>query len=211
MPSKSKAQHNLMEGVAHSAAFAKKVGIPMSVGKDFVTADKGKKFGSGGQPRLQGINQPKTHHGSQALFKEGGMAKKDMESKAEERKEMKVDEAQDKKLIKKAFGMHDKQEHSGKHTDLSKLKKGGMAMKKYAKGGSIKEERMEPATMANEVEHGKNLSHGEHGEQKRGHTRGKNLGDSGKVLAPKQMAKGGTASSRADGIAQRGKTRGKIC
>jgi hypothetical protein len=27
----------------------------------------------------------------------------------------------------------------------------------------------------------------------------------------KKMAKGGSASSRADGIAQRGKTRGKIC
>lgn len=28
---------------------------------------------------------------------------------------------------------------------------------------------------------------------------------------PKKMAKGGTASSRGDGIAQRGKTRGKMC
>lgn len=28
---------------------------------------------------------------------------------------------------------------------------------------------------------------------------------------PKKMAKGGSASSRADGIAQRGKTRGKMC
>jgi hypothetical protein len=28
---------------------------------------------------------------------------------------------------------------------------------------------------------------------------------------PKKMAKGGTASSRADGIASRGKTRGKMC
>jgi len=40
---------------------------------------------------------------------------------------------QDKKLIKKAFAMHDKQEHKGgKGTNLSKLKKGGvtsMAMK----------------------------------------------------------------------------------
>jgi hypothetical protein len=35
------------------------------------------------------------------------------------------DEAEDKKLIKKAFKMHDAQEHKGKHTDLSKLKKGG--------------------------------------------------------------------------------------
>jgi hypothetical protein len=33
---------------------------------------------------------------------------------------------QDKKLIKKAFSMHDKQEHKGgKGTNLSKLKKGG--------------------------------------------------------------------------------------
>jgi len=75
MPSKSKAQHNLMEGVAHNAAFAKKVGIPQSVGRDFAEADKGKKFGKGGassQADRQSINQPKTNHGEQALFKNGG-------------------------------------------------------------------------------------------------------------------------------------------
>jgi hypothetical protein len=48
MPSKSKAQHNLMEAVAHNPAFAKKVGIPQKVGKDFSDADKGKKFNKGG-------------------------------------------------------------------------------------------------------------------------------------------------------------------
>jgi hypothetical protein len=48
MPSKSKAQHKLMEAVAHNAKFAKKVGIPQSVGKDFSEADKGKKFKKGG-------------------------------------------------------------------------------------------------------------------------------------------------------------------
>jgi hypothetical protein len=48
MPSKSKAQHNLMEAVAHSPKFAKKVGIPQKVGKDFAEADKGKTFKSGG-------------------------------------------------------------------------------------------------------------------------------------------------------------------
>lgn len=37
-----------MEAVAHNPAFAKKVGIPQSVGKDFANADKGKKFASGG-------------------------------------------------------------------------------------------------------------------------------------------------------------------
>jgi len=48
MPSKSKKQHNLMEAVAHNKAFAKKVGIPQKVGKEFAAADKGKKFGLGG-------------------------------------------------------------------------------------------------------------------------------------------------------------------
>lgn len=48
MPSKSKAQHNLMEAVAHNPAFAKKKGIPQSVGQEFVAADTGKaKFTKG--------------------------------------------------------------------------------------------------------------------------------------------------------------------
>ena len=37
-----------MEAVAHSPAFAKKVGIKQSVGKDFAAADKGKSFKKGG-------------------------------------------------------------------------------------------------------------------------------------------------------------------
>ena len=74
MPSVSKKQHNLMEAVAHNPAFAKKVGISQSVGKDFAAADKGKKFGSGGatRPDVQKVNKPKTRHGKMAFFKEGG-------------------------------------------------------------------------------------------------------------------------------------------
>jgi len=48
MPSKSKAQHNLMEAVAHSPKFAKKVGISQKVGKEFAKADEDKKFKDGG-------------------------------------------------------------------------------------------------------------------------------------------------------------------
>ena len=51
MPSKSKKQHNLMEAVAHNPAFAKKVGIPMKVGKDFAAADKKTSFKSGGKTK----------------------------------------------------------------------------------------------------------------------------------------------------------------
>ena len=52
---------------------------------------------------------------------------------------------EDKKLIKKAIGMHDKQEHKGSKTDLSKLKKGGATkccgggkIKKMASGGFVR-------------------------------------------------------------------------
>lgn len=41
MPSKSRAQARLMAAVAHNPKFAKKVGIPQSVGRDFNEADSG--------------------------------------------------------------------------------------------------------------------------------------------------------------------------
>ena len=39
MPSKSKKQAKLMSAVAHNKDFAKKVGIPQSVGREFNKAD----------------------------------------------------------------------------------------------------------------------------------------------------------------------------
>ena len=48
MPSTSKKQHNFMAAVANNPKFAKKVGVPQSVGKDFTTADKDRKFSKGG-------------------------------------------------------------------------------------------------------------------------------------------------------------------
>jgi hypothetical protein len=181
MPSKSKKQHNLMEAVAHSEKFAKRVGIPMSVGKDYVAADKGRKFGVGGSANITHggkgqINKQVTRAGSTFGSqkevpninlnkyigkKEGGMAKSDS------KEDMKMDKAQDKAMIKKAFSMHDKQEHKGEHTNLSKLKKGGMAMK----------ETMGPRNMSKDVEAGSNklLSHGESAVQKRAILRVKTL------------------------------------
>jgi len=54
----------------------------------------------------------------------------------------KEDMAQDKAIVKKAFKMHDKQEHKGgKGTDLSKLKKGGK-VKKMAAGGKTNEDML---------------------------------------------------------------------
>ena len=48
MPSVSKKQHNFMAAVANNPAFAKKAGVPASVGKEFIKADKGRKFAKGG-------------------------------------------------------------------------------------------------------------------------------------------------------------------
>ena len=125
-----------MEMVAHNPKMAKKVGVPQSVGKDFVAADKGKKFSTGERPDLQKANIKKTDHGQSTLFNGGGMAKSDV------KEDTKMDKSQDKAMIKKAFKQHDAQEHKGgKGTKLA-LKSGGMcgggkAMKKMAKGGGI--------------------------------------------------------------------------
>ena len=107
MPSSSKAQHKFMAAIAHSPSFAKKAGVPQSVGKDFTAADKGRKFAKGGD-----------------------MAKKippfmGKETKAEEAKEMKVKAKSPAMYMKgeKAEGVHGK----------SGIEK----MTKYARGGGI--------------------------------------------------------------------------
>ena len=58
-----------MAAVAHSPEFAKKAGVPMSVGKDFVVADKGKKFRADGASSSlkQGINKQQTNRGAKQL------------------------------------------------------------------------------------------------------------------------------------------------
>ena len=48
MPSKTREQHNFMAAVANNPEFAKKAGVPQSVGQKFLNADKGRKFKEGG-------------------------------------------------------------------------------------------------------------------------------------------------------------------
>jgi hypothetical protein len=84
MPSSSKKQADFMRAVAHSPSFAKKTGVPMSVGKDFSTADKGRKFSKGGT-----------------------MAKSDM------KEDMAMDLKQDKSMMQKAVNKHESRLHKG--------------------------------------------------------------------------------------------------
>lgn len=109
MPSKSKAQRNLMAAAAHNPAFAKKVGVPVSVAQEFNKADKGKKFKEGGMSKLK------------KLFK-------GKESYAEEMKEAKA--IKSGKITPSEYAKGEKME------EAKKMKKGGMC-KGYARGGGI--------------------------------------------------------------------------
>ena len=123
MPSVSKKQHNLMAAVANNPKFAKKVGIPKSVGEEFMEADKGKKFRSGGSIRA-GINKPKTHHGkiqmpNYSLQKyvgknEGGILKGNEMKKSEMMGRM------------KSKGEHAVQKKSKRGAEMVMMAKGGL-------------------------------------------------------------------------------------
>ena len=158
-----------MAAIAHNPAFAKKVGIPQSVGKDFDEADKGKKFGSGGRtrPDVQKVNKPKTDHGKSAFFNKGGNT---MASK--------MNPGMMAIMAKRKDGMH--KMPNGKMMKDSAMKKGGMA------GGGMPMKDGKPAFIGD----------------------GKGMNKGG--MAMKKMNMGGSASSRADGVAVKGKTKGKM-
>ena len=122
MPSTSKKQHNFMAAVAHNPAFAKKAGVPQSVGKEFNQADKGRKFSKGGDMKMVNKGGKMVPHfaaDGKGKMAKGGMAKADMK--------------QDKGMMQKAVNKHEGRLHKGQ--PMTKLNMGGMA---YAKGGFTK-------------------------------------------------------------------------
>jgi len=132
MPSTSKKQHNFMEAIAHNPGFAKKVGIPQSVGKDFSNADKGKTFKRGGDMATKGVNPF-------AKFEKSG---KDVEVKGKGKEGSKKEEAFDKSQMgMKKGGM--KKMAGGGMTSMGKVKTNpgninGVAIKGKTKGTQIK-------------------------------------------------------------------------
>jgi len=98
-----------MEAVAHNPSFAKKAGVPQSVGKDFSEADKGRKFFKGGDMKKMNMGG----------YADGGMAHKDVKM--------------DKGMMQKAVNKHEGRLHKG--AEMTKLSKGGMAPSKM---GSVK-------------------------------------------------------------------------
>ena len=91
MPAKSAAQKRLMDAAAHNPAFAKKVGIPSKVAKEFSKASKGQTFKEGGDMKeskamvkkevsfMKKKGAPKSmvkHEMAEAGMEAGGVAKK---------------------------------------------------------------------------------------------------------------------------------------
>lgn len=107
MPSTSAKQARFMAAVAHSPSFAKKAGVPQSVGRDFNKADKGRKFKEGGT--TMATDKLKK------LFK-------NKESYSEELKEAKA--IKSGKISPQEYAKGEKMEKT-------------MQVKKYAKGGGV--------------------------------------------------------------------------
>jgi hypothetical protein len=182
MPSVSKKQHNLMALVANNPKAAKRLGIPRSVGEEFMKADKGRKFKEGGALKEVDSNEnpglsklPTEVRNKMGYMKKGGMAKGYAKGGCATKS--------DAKMIAK-------KEVKGHESSMHKMKKGGIVEKgtgeKYAsKAAMMKHEKKE--SKAEEMK--------EHGMKKGGMCKG--------------YSKGGQLS-KANGIAVKGKTKGKI-
>jgi hypothetical protein len=123
-----------MAAVAKNPGFAKKVGVPSSVGKEFLTADKGKTFKEGGTMKKMvkkmsgGGKMPMGADGKPTFasdgigkMKKGGMAHSDIAK----------DKPMMKKVAAKAVKGHEKRLHG-------MAKGGGVEMKGKTKGKMIK-------------------------------------------------------------------------
>jgi len=187
MPSVSKKQHNFMEAIAHSPSFAKKVGVPQSVGKDFSTADKGLKFSKGGDM----MNKMK-------MFEKSG---KDVEKKGMKegsKKDMALDRMQMMGMKKGGMAMFEK---SGKDIEKKGMKEGSkadMALDKKQMMG-MKKGGMAEGGMSDMAQDKAMIK-----KAFKQHDMQEHKGGKGTTL---KLSKGGFTKS-ADGIAQRGKTKG---
>lgn len=170
MPSVSEKQHKFMAAVANNPSFAKKAGVPQSVGQEFAAADKGKKFGASSRADLQGVNKPKTDQGKNELFNKGGAMK---ESKAMVKKEV--------SFMKKKGAPASMVKHEA--AEMGAMKKGG-GVKKMASGGIT-------SAKMGKVPAGGFKGHGEHAIQKKGISKGTQVKMSGSK--PLGMKKGGKA------------------
>jgi len=137
MPSSSKKQADFMRAVAHSPEFAKKAGVPQSVGKDFSNADKGRKFSKGGDMK----------ESKEMMKKEVSFMKKKGAPKSMIKHEMAEAKGMKKGGIVSSLKAHASAPASKAHAGM---KAGGMA-----KGGGIETKGKTKGTMIKMARGGK--------------------------------------------------------
>ena len=132
MPSVSKKQHNFMAAVANNPKFAKKAGVPSSVGKEFLTADKGKTFKKGGEmKKFPDKNKDGKVTKADVLIAKGVIpAKKTMKNGGMAHSDIAKDKPMMKKVAAKAVKGHEKKLHG-------MAKGGGIESKGKTKGKMI--------------------------------------------------------------------------
>jgi hypothetical protein len=120
MPAVSKKQEKFMRAVAHSPSFAKKVGVPMSVGREFTKLGGGMPVKPISESKKRSKESDEAKREAVGGMKKGGMA----ESKAMMKKEVSF---MKKKGAPKSMVKHEMAE-------AGMMKKGG-SVKKMAHGG----------------------------------------------------------------------------
>jgi len=142
-----------MDAAAHNPSFAKQVGIPQKVAKEFSEASKGIEFKGGPRtrPDLQKVNRPKTLQGKTELYNGGGEMK---ESKAMVKKEVSFMKA---KGAPKSMVKHEEKEMKMANGGITKAKMGkvrtaapskdGVASKGKTKGTMVKMAGSKPLGM----------------------------------------------------------------
>jgi len=202
MPSKTKKQAKFMAAVANSPKFAKKAGVPQSVGKEFAKADKGKKFKEGGMPSY--FNSSKKKPGKAVKKYAGG-------GRAHDKKVIRNLDDEDYRIRNRTGKNTDAERRRiNREKDFEKNKLGGMAA-----GGKVKKQgyndRLDESMGARNGKKSQSMA------SRRNESKGmeKSMGKGAYSGASTMMAKGGKvgkkATRRGDGpILQRGFTRGGI-
>ena len=132
MPASSEKQKRLMDAAAHSPAFAKKVGIPSKVAKEFSKESKGMKFKKGGivNKLFKGKETPAEEMKEARALKSGKISAKQYEAGEKM-------EGHGKGAAAKAKAIKSGKMSPAAYAKEDGMKKGG-CVKKMATGGFVK-------------------------------------------------------------------------
>ena len=237
MPAKSKKQKKFMQAVANNPKFAKKVGVKQSIGREF-TKEKDmkkavKKMNMGGMAdregramaagRLAGRPGMMADARGRAMMKKGGKVKKMRKGGNTSRmNELEELGRVDSEKGYSAKGKRNLKDEKARVVKEIKNKKAGGKVKGYKAGGKVK--KMNMGGMADKE--GRAMAMGRlasspammsdargRAMKKGGATmkaKGKKMMGGGKVKAYKKGGSVSSASKRADGIAQKGHTKGRM-